>query len=128
MFTKNQLEKYADVLIWAMKKARTGTFQKKNIVIVRYSIPALGLAEILHAKLLKIGMNPILRASLTSVMEKDFYDISNLVRHEPNLVQIRNATVLPEYQNRRIGPMITSKWLLAVVGIGDPFGIFALGS
>jgi len=77
MFTKNQLEKYADVLIWALKKARTGTFKKKDIVIVRYSIPALGLAEILHAKLLKMGINPILRANPTSVMERDFYDISN---------------------------------------------------
>ncbi|MBW2179531.1 MAG: aminopeptidase [Deltaproteobacteria bacterium] len=77
MFTNNQLGKYADVLIWALKKARTGTFKKKDIVIVRYSIPALGLAEILHAKLLKMGMNPILRANPTSVMERDFYDISN---------------------------------------------------
>lgn len=77
MFTKNQLEKYAEVLIWALKKARTGNFKKNDSVIVRYNIPALGLAEILNAKILKMGMNPILRLNPTPGMERDFYNISN---------------------------------------------------
>lgn len=77
MFTKNQLEKYADVLIWALKKARTKTFKKKDIIVVRYSLSALQLTEILNAKLLTMGFNPILRVNPTSIMEKDFYDISN---------------------------------------------------
>jgi len=77
MFTKHQLEKYADVLIWALKKARTAPFKKKDIVMVRYNIPATGLAEILNMKLLAMGLNPILRTNPTPVMEKDFYDISN---------------------------------------------------
>jgi len=37
---------------------------------------------------------------------EDFYDISNILEIDDNLVQVRNATVLPEYQNRRIAPMI----------------------
>lgn len=77
MFTKDQLEKYAEVLIWALKKARTGQFKKKDIVIVRYNIPALGLAEILNAIILKMGMNPILRTNPTPGMERDFYGMSN---------------------------------------------------
>jgi len=37
---------------------------------------------------------------------EEFYDISNLATVDTDLVQVRNATVLPEFQNRRIGPMI----------------------
>ncbi len=77
MFTNDQLEKYAEVLIWAMGKARTGKFKKNDIIMVRYNLPALGLAEILNVKILEMGMHPVLRSNPTSVMERDFYDIAS---------------------------------------------------
>ncbi|RPH51649.1 MAG: aminopeptidase [Desulfobacteraceae bacterium] len=77
MLTEKQLYKYADVLIWGLKTARRGKFKKNDTVLIRYNIPALRLAEILFEKLLKMGINPVLRTNPTPVMERSFYDISN---------------------------------------------------
>ncbi|MBE9570643.1 MAG: aminopeptidase [Proteobacteria bacterium] len=71
--TEKQLEKYADVLLWGLKTARTEKYKKNDIVLIRYDLDAMKLAEILHARFLDMGMNPILRLGLTSVMELNFY-------------------------------------------------------
>lgn len=76
MLTEKQLDKYADVLIWGLKTARTGKYKKNDIVQIRFNLPAVRLAEILNEKLLKMGINPVLRMNSTPVMERSFYDIS----------------------------------------------------
>ena len=56
------------------------------MVLVRYQLGAIKLAEILHAKLLDMGMNPVMRMGLTSGMEQQFYekaDQRQLVFHPP---------------------------------------------
>ncbi len=78
MLTDNQLNKYAEVLLWGLKKARTHRYKKNDVIMIRFDLPALKLAEILQAKLLHMGMNPILRLNTTPKMELNFYDISNL--------------------------------------------------
>ena len=77
MFTKRQMEKYGDVLLWALKTARKGDFKKKDVVMIRYDLAGIKMAEILQARLLEMGMNPILRMGLTSVMEKNFFEKAN---------------------------------------------------
>jgi len=77
MFTEKQLYRYADVLLWAMEKARTGKFKKNDIVAIRYNTPSIRLAEILNAKLLGIGMNPVLRTMPTPTMERNHFELSN---------------------------------------------------
>ena len=77
MFTEKQLDRYADVLLWAIKKARTGKFKKNDIVAIRYNTPSIRLAEILNAKLLGIGINPVLRTMPTPTMEKNHFELSN---------------------------------------------------
>lgn len=77
MFTEKQLDRYADVLLWGMKKARTGKFKKSDIVAIRYNAPSIRLAEILNAKLLGMGMNPVLRIMPTPVMERNHFELSN---------------------------------------------------
>jgi len=77
MLTDKQLRRYADVLLWALKTARTGRFKKKEIVAVRYHQPALPLAEIIFARLLQMGLNPVQKMLPTPVMEKSFYEISD---------------------------------------------------
>ncbi len=72
MLTRPQLEKYADVLIWGMQTARSKPFKKCDVVLLRYEIPGLPLAEIVHRKLIGMGMNVVLRAISTPVIEKDF--------------------------------------------------------
>ena len=77
MLTEKQLYKYADVLLWGLKTARTGKYKKNDIVQIRFNLPAVRLAEILNEKLLKMGINPVLRMNSTPAMERSFYDISD---------------------------------------------------
>ena len=77
MLTDKHLKKYADVLLWGLKKARTKKYKKNDIIMIRYDLAAIKLAEILQAKLLYMGMNPILRFTSTSKMELNFYQLAN---------------------------------------------------
>lgn len=77
MFTEKQLMRYADVLIWALKTARTGRIKKNNIILIRYHQPAMRLAEILYGRLLGMGLHPVQRLMSTPTMEKYFYELSN---------------------------------------------------
>lgn len=77
MLTARHLNRYAEVLVWGLKTARSKRFRKGDIVLVRYDAAALPLAEVVYAKLLEMGLNPVQRISLTPRMEHDFYAISN---------------------------------------------------
>ena len=74
MFSKNQLEKYSDILIWGLKKARTKKFNKKDNILIRYDLAAIKLAEVLQGRILDMGMNPILRVNYSSRMDINFYE------------------------------------------------------
>ena len=77
MFTEKQLEKYADVLLWGLKTARSRKFKKNDVVLIRYNMPAIRLAEILFAKLLDMGIHPVQRINPSVDMEKSFFERSN---------------------------------------------------
>jgi len=99
MLTEKQLQRYADVLLWGLKTARTGKEKKNDIILIRYNLPAIRLAEILQKKILETGRNPVLRSGMTPVMEKQFYKISStpqLVFQPPgekNLYQNINGSI-----------------------------------
>lgn len=76
ILSKNQLEKYAEVLIWGLKTARP-KFQKYDSVLVRCDLEGLSLGEIVYEKLLKLGYNPVFRVLPTPKMERDFYVFSD---------------------------------------------------
>ncbi len=77
MLTKKQLDKYADVLLWGLKAARSDKFKRGDVVLVQFDLPAVRLAEFLQPKLLDMGMNPVMRSSLTPHMEHNFYEKAN---------------------------------------------------
>ncbi|HDP24853.1 MAG TPA: aminopeptidase [Deltaproteobacteria bacterium] len=77
MLTDTHLRRYAEVLLWGLVTARSGRFRKGDIVLIRYDLPALPLAEILFEMVMDMGMNPVQRTSLTPRMEHDFYGRSN---------------------------------------------------
>jgi len=77
MFTDEQIERYADVLIWGLKTARKGKFKKYDIVLLQYEKPAIRLAEVLYEKLLDMGIHPIQRMGMTFNMEHSFYRIGD---------------------------------------------------
>jgi aminopeptidase len=77
MFSKKQLEKYSDILIWGLKKARTNKYKKNDNILIRYDLSAIKLAEVLQSKILAMGMNPILRITYSPQMDKNFYEKAN---------------------------------------------------
>ena len=77
MLSQVQLDRYAEVLLWGLKTARSGSIKKKDVVLVRYNLPAVKLAEMLYAKLLDMGVHPVVRADITPAMEVAFYNRSN---------------------------------------------------
>jgi len=77
MLTEKQLERYADVLIWGLKTSRTTALKRNDIFLVSYDLAALRLAEILQAKLLDMGMHPLLRMNSTPIMERTFFEKAN---------------------------------------------------
>ncbi len=77
MLTQRHLDRYADVLLWGLSTARHGRFRKNEIVLIRYDLPAVRLAEILFAKLLERGVHPVARSTPTPIMERRFFSGAN---------------------------------------------------
>jgi aminopeptidase len=77
LFTKKQVERYAEVLMWGLKTARKKKFKPNDIILIRYDQDALELAEALYNVILKWDMHPIQRMGLTPAMELDFYTLGN---------------------------------------------------
>ncbi|MGD8228446.1 MAG: aminopeptidase [Desulfobacteraceae bacterium] len=75
--TERQMERYCDVLIWALNTARQGRFEKNDVILIRYDLAAVRMAEILQAKVLDMGMNAIPRMGLTWAMEQSFFEKAN---------------------------------------------------
>jgi len=77
VFTKIQLERYADILWeYGLKTARTQKYTKGDIITVKFPLVATDLAEVIHKKLIEAGMNPIMSMSDTPTMEKNFYELA----------------------------------------------------
>lgn len=86
MLNDRHWERYADVLLWALKTARRGRFKKGDVILVQYDHAALKLAEILYERIIVAGMHPVQRMGLTVGMERSFYgkaDGRQLVFHPP---------------------------------------------
>ncbi len=77
MFTNAHLKRYADVLLWGLQTARGGKLKRAEIFLIRYNIPAVKLAEILQARLLEMGMHPVLRSDATPTMERHFFNLAD---------------------------------------------------
>lgn len=77
MLTETQLDKYADVLLWALKKSRKSSFRRGDIVLLRSDVGATKLAERVLGKLLDRGMHTVMRIGLTADMERTFFHKAN---------------------------------------------------
>ncbi|MDR0291386.1 MAG: aminopeptidase, partial [Elusimicrobium sp.] len=77
MFTTAELEKYARILVWALKEARTREFKKYDTVLVRYDIAALDLAEKVYEILINERLNPVLQTLNSENSAKSFYSLSD---------------------------------------------------
>ena len=77
MLNDAQLKKYADVLLWAVKKSRTEKFRRGDIILIRCDPAAARLAEQVQARVLDKGMHAVVRMGLTSEMERTFFHKAN---------------------------------------------------
>ena len=73
MLTEEQIEKYSEILLWALNTARKGRYRTNDIIMIRFDPAAVRMAEVLQGRLLDRGMSPVLRGGMTSAMEKNFY-------------------------------------------------------
>ncbi|MBI5744934.1 MAG: aminopeptidase [Elusimicrobia bacterium] len=77
MFSKTQLEKYADTLVWGLTTARTKPFKKYDVVLLRCDLEARELGELVHRKLVQRRFNVTVSFLPSPVIEKDFYQFSD---------------------------------------------------
>lgn len=77
MLNEVQMRKYADVLLWGLKKARAGSFEKNDVILIKYHHPALALAEVIFSRILEMGMYPVQRVVYTPGMEKVFFRLAD---------------------------------------------------
>jgi aminopeptidase len=85
-FTRDQLERYADVLLWGLRTAREQRFKKYDIILMRYDLLAQPLAEVVYSRILDLGMHAVTRPGLTAAMEHTFYEKAthrHLMFHPP---------------------------------------------
>lgn len=141
MFTERQLDRYADVLLWGLKTARSDRFKKNDIVLIRYNMAANRLAEIVYAKLLDRGMNPVLRTNLTATMEQNFFKLANnkqIVFQPPGEEELfknlngsiflhapESITHLSDVDPKKIGKAaVARKYLRDILNKRDEKGVF----
>jgi aminopeptidase len=77
MLTDTQLKRYADVLLWGLRTARSKPFKKGDIVLIRFNLDAVRLAEFLEGRLLEMGLNAVRRVNPTPEMERNFFRLAN---------------------------------------------------
>ncbi len=78
IFTKTQLSRYADVMVWALENARRGgKFKKYDTVLVRYDLPAQPLALAVYERLLSKKYHPVARANSAEDFTRAFYTLAD---------------------------------------------------
>jgi aminopeptidase len=77
VFSKKQLEKYADTLVWGLTTARTKPFKKYDNVLLRCDLEARELGELVHRKLVQRRFNVVVSFLPSPAIEKDFYQFSD---------------------------------------------------
>jgi aminopeptidase len=70
---RRHLQRYADVLLWGLGKARKKPFLQGNIVVIRFDPAATELAEVLYERLLDRRIHPVQRVNPTPFMEKALF-------------------------------------------------------
>ncbi|MGM0418240.1 MAG: aminopeptidase [Thermodesulfobacteriota bacterium] len=74
VFKESELENYADVMIWGIKKARKNELLKNSFIEIKYDYDAVYLAEKIYEKLILLGYNPLLKSLKTPIAEKAFFE------------------------------------------------------
>jgi aminopeptidase len=99
MLTERELNKFASVLLWALKNARRDPFKRGDTVRVIYDLPAVRLAELVHEKLVRAGYHVAVRTGETPCMERNYYgladgrQLSHIAAGTPELFNTLNGSI-----------------------------------
>jgi len=77
LFTQEELERYADVLLWAAEISRGKPFRGSETVLIEYDQPARELAEVLYVRILERGLVPLQHQRAGSLMEYSYLTLAN---------------------------------------------------
>ncbi|MFN3535177.1 MAG: aminopeptidase [Desulfatiglandales bacterium] len=78
MLSYEVIQKYCDVLLWGVKKARGSRIKSGEPFLIRFDMSAFSIVEHLYIRLLKERLNPVLRLMPSPTMERSFFEIANL--------------------------------------------------
>lgn len=75
MFSKDKLEKYADVMVWGLEIARkSGKLGKYENAVIKYHLPSQPLVEQIYKRLLERKLNVTLKPMATPELDRIFFD------------------------------------------------------
>ncbi|MBU4192502.1 MAG: aminopeptidase, partial [Proteobacteria bacterium] len=91
LFDAVDLENYAGVMLWALGKTRTLPLKHGDVVLIRYDIPGLALAEAVYSRLMDAHLMPVPVALPTPAMEMERYlnsSFGQLVFQQPGVAEL----------------------------------------
>lgn len=91
LFEPMDLENYADVMVWALNETRATPLKNRDVVLIRYDIPGLALAEAVYTRLMEAHLMPVPLAMPTPYMEMERYlnsSYGQLLFQQPGLAEM----------------------------------------
>jgi len=91
LFESVDIENYAEVLLWALGETREQPLEHQDVVLIRYDIPGLALAEAVYTRLMDAHLMPVPIAMPTPYMEMERYHNSSygqLMFQQPGLAEL----------------------------------------
>ena len=91
LFDLTDIENYAEVLVWALGRSRREPLKNGDVVVIRYDIPGLALAEAAYSRLMDEHLMPVPMAMPTPSMEAERYlnsSYGQLLFQQPGLPEL----------------------------------------
>lgn len=91
LYDQTDMENYAEVLTWALNQSRKRPLRNSEMVIIRYDIPGLALAEAVYSRLMDMHLMPVAMAQPTPYMEMERYlnsSYGQLLFQQPGLAEL----------------------------------------
>jgi aminopeptidase len=95
LLTEDNLAAYADVLVWGLRTSRAVPFKNGELVLLRFDVAAIPLAEATYAALMDAHLHPLPQALPTSFMQAQHFGNSSfgqLTFAQPGLDELFRAT------------------------------------
>ncbi|HWR04940.1 MAG TPA: aminopeptidase [Humidesulfovibrio sp.] len=95
LLTEDDLASYAEIMVWAVRTSRAVPFKNGELVLLRFDMQALPLAEAVYAALMDAHLHPLPQALPTSFMQVQHFGNSSfgqLTFAQPGLDELFRAT------------------------------------